>query len=258
MSWRELVPLAVLLPLFPASMLPSLLMQHVRNAWVAGLFLLIWSQAGVGLLLWLQPDVPQWLQWWAFATAFLYGFRALVLNEVSEWTGFMFVSLLALFWFLPVERIPAPEAHMLALVAVAPLVVLRTLSGLMAARFGSAYLGLVGGLVHGYPRLSGLVALGILAAIATPPFPLFFHLVELLGLLPFSMAVALVTVWYFWGWAGVRLLQRLVLGPEQWPQYGIGRGTPDLSRAGMWTLASVFVGLAVIGLREAMQLAGAG
>lgn len=257
MDGLKLVPLAILLPLFPASMLLNLILQRSHNAWVAGALMLAWSQAGVGLLLWLNPEVSQGVQWWALATAFFYGFRALVLNEVSDWTGFMFVSLLALFWLLPVERIPAAEAQLLALLAVAPLVILRLLSGMMADRFGSAYLGLVGGLVHGFPRLSGLVALGVLAAIATPPFPLFFHFVELVGLLPPSMAVALLLIWYFWGWAGVRLLQRLVLGPEARPQQGVTAATPDLSRQLMWGLVALFVGLAVLGLREAMHMAGA-
>ena len=256
MDGLKLLPLAILLPLFPASMLFGLLAQRLHAPWGRALLMLLWSQAGIGLLLWLSPEIPSWLPWWALATAFLYAVRALVLNEVTLWAEFMFVSLLALFWLLPADRLSPVGAQGLALAVTAPLLMLELLSGAMASRFGSAYLGLVGGLVQAFPRLSVLLALGVLGAIATPPFPLFFTLVELVWLLPPAMAVCLLLVWYFWGWAGVRLLQRLVLGPEVQPRYGPGGPAADLSGAMTSVLVLSILVLAGYGLGEAMRLAG--
>lgn len=258
MAWLQLSVLAVLLPLFPASMVYGLAERRIRHPLGKAVLMLAWSQLGVGLLLWWQPEVPAWFSAWALATAGLYAFRALVLNEVADWVAFLFVSVSALFWLLPPGGFSAAEVRQYALLAVVPLILLSMLSAAITSRFGTAWLGLVGGLVQSCPRLSALVVASVLAVMATPPFPQFLVMIQLLTGSPFAVSVAMLGVWYLWGWAGVRFMQRLVLGGAP--------GNPPLAEARLsdlaaWQVAAsvvLFAGLAALGVAEGLQLAGGG
>lgn len=254
MDWLKLLPLAVLLPLFPASMLFNWVERRLEAPWAKAALMLVWAQAGIGVLLWLAPEVPAFVSVWAVGTALFYAVRALVLNEATAWTAFMFVSLLSLSWLLPIGQLGLGQAQLYMLLAILPLLLLNLLSSMMIARFGSAYLGLVGGLVHRYPRLSTLIALSVLAAMATPPFPLFFYLIELISVLSLGLSIGVLTVWYLWGWAGVRLLQRLVLGPDVCRDPKVS----DLSRGVTWGMVAIYVFLGLFGLWEAFEMVEVG
>jgi hypothetical protein len=62
------------------------------------------------------------------------------------------------------------------------------------------------------------------------------------------VALSLVVIWLLWSWAGVQLLQGLIVGPAN------GREAPDLSAAALWTYASAIVVLLISGLYVAGDL----
>ncbi len=258
MNTVELLIISMFFPLFPSSMVYTLIDRHLGNMWIRTGLMIVWPQAGVALVYSLRPEIPEWLTFWALGTSLLYAFRSLVLNEVGAWAAFVFVSLLSLGWLLPFEHMGAEQAHGVALISTFPLVMLNLLAVFMVNRFGSSYLGLVGGLVHRYPRLSTLLSVTVLAIIATPPFPLFFLLVGLLSQTTLGTALAMLGIWYLWGWAGVRFLQRLILGPEG---HALGTGLvgqADFPRAMTGVYLIMMAVLGVVGLMAALQLTGGG
>jgi NADH:ubiquinone oxidoreductase subunit 4 (subunit M) len=106
-------------------------------------------------------------------------------------------------------------------------------------RFGAAYLGLYGGLAQSIPRFAGVLVIVVLSVVATPLFPAFFAMLSLIvkttPVMPF-IAVGVGVVWLLWSWAGARLLEGLIVGPQ-------GTATADLSRTNMWLYIAVLVGL---------------
>jgi len=97
----------------------------------------------------------------------------------------------------------------------APLVLLVLLSAGLEQRFGAAYTELYGGLARTIPRYAGVLVTVVVAAIATPLFPTFFIMldmvVEAISATPFT-AVILLFIWLLWSWAGARLIQGLIVG----------------------------------------------
>ena len=107
--------------------------------------------------------------------------------------------------------------------------------------------GVGGGLAATVPRLSGLLTLAILAAVATPLVPGFFVLLATtLHALPVVPGVALLilSVWLLWAWSGVRILRGFIVGPA------CGAPGRDLEYAatGMFGLLFVVLVLAGIGI----------
>jgi NADH:ubiquinone oxidoreductase subunit 5 (subunit L)/multisubunit Na+/H+ antiporter MnhA subunit len=105
--------------------------------------------------------------------------------------------------------LPGPRAQ-------CSLALLAWLAGRLESELGAAYAGLCGGLAQTLPRLSGMLVLGMLAAVATPLVPGFFTLlVTAIHALPASLGIALVilTVWLLWAWGGARILREFVVGP---------------------------------------------
>ncbi len=253
MSTLEILLLAVLLPLFPASMLFNLLEQRIAAPQGKAVLMLAWSQLAAWAAQQIQTTPPDWVLYWALATAGVYAFRALVLNELTTWSAFLFVSLLALFWLQPVPEHSQWLHPLQALLLTAPATLLNLLAASLKNRFGTTYLGLVHGLVHGWPRLAALMVACVLAIMATPPFPGFFFLLEQLGSLDLPMAGGVLLVWYLWGWAGLRLLQRLVLGQETTALDSTKVDLPLLPSAGVFLLLLV---LAISGLWMAVTMAG--
>ncbi|MGD8576908.1 MAG: hypothetical protein PVG13_07450, partial [Thiohalophilus sp.] len=124
------------------------------------------------------------------------------------------------------------------------LVLMALLGASLERRFGAAYLGLYNGLAHSLPRFSGILAIVVLAVIATPLFPGFFAMFSLiLKSIPTAPAISLgvAIVWLLWSWAGARLLQGLIAGPQT-------QVVDDLSRINMWLYIAVLAGLVFTGV----------
>jgi hypothetical protein len=240
---------AVFLPLFPFSMLFNRLFVRLGNAWLRMGLLLLWPQLGVLALVTLGEKPEAWMVWWAVATSSLYALRTVALRDLRLWTGYMATSAWSLLWpaaaFAPLDG----SAHTLALQAAglsAPFVLLTWISGRLDAELGAAYAGVCGGLAGTVPRLSGLLTLAILAAVATPLVPGFFILLattlHALPALP-GVALLILAVWLLWAWSGARMLRGFIVGPA--------RGAPvrDLGNAATALLGLTFVVLMLAGIQ---------
>jgi hypothetical protein len=239
---------AAFLPLFPFSMLFNRLFARLASAWLRMALLLLWPQLGVLALVTLGEKPDAWLVWWAVATSGLYALRTVALKDLRLWTGYMATSAWSLLWpaaaFAPLDG----SAYTLALQAAglsAPFVLLTWISGRLDAEHGAAYAGVCGGLAVTVPRLSGLLTLAILAAVATPLVPGFFIvLATTLNALPAvpGAALLILTVWFLWAWSGVRILRGFIVGPA--------RGAPgrDLGHASVALLGLMLVVLMLAGI----------
>ncbi|MEZ5476449.1 MAG: hypothetical protein R3E95_02840 [Thiolinea sp.] len=201
------------LPLFPLSMVFNQLLARSRHPLPRLLLLMLWPQAGVLLLMLLDTRPPGWVLLWAVLSALLYAFRLLTQREVNSWLGFLATSAWSLLW------LPAATGYydsgLLAAAALGfsiPLALLVLLAAVLEQRFGVAYTHLYAGLATPMPRFAGLLIFSILAAIATPVFPAFFTLLDILTLSDPLLAVLILLVWLLWSWAGIRLLQGLLVG----------------------------------------------
>lgn len=236
--------LAVLfLPLFPFSMLFSLVFARLRNPFLRILLLLGWPQIGVVLLTG-ADEIPQWIIFWALLTSLLYALRSLALREVGLWTSFIATSSWSLLWILFYYSPDIKPLSLFALGISVPLVMLTILAAGLERRFGAAYLGLYGGLAHTIPRFASILVFVVLAIIATPLFPTFFAMLTMIikSILDApTVAVGITIVWMLWSWAGAKFLQGLLAGPEQTEK-------ADLGLAGTWVYALVLIGLAGAGL----------
>jgi NADH:ubiquinone oxidoreductase subunit 4 (subunit M) len=236
------------LPLFPFSTAFTVLFARLRNATLRGALLLAWPQLGLTLLKATDADIPSWIIAWALITSMLYGFRALALREVGLWTSFLATSAWALLWIPALAGTEDLLVRRYALGFSAPLVLLALLTAGLERRFGAAYTGLYGGLSQTLPRLSGVLVMVVLAAIATPLFPSFFGMLATIVAATPATALTLVAIWLLWSWAGARLLQGLLVGPAG------EADVPDLGRAASWAYAAVLVALVIGGLHLAGDL----
>ncbi len=206
---------ALFLPLFPFSMVFNRLFARIDNTWLRIALLIGWPAAGLSILLATEATPPAWVAHWSVATALLYAFRALTLRDLPLWLGHIATSAWALLW-LPIVFGDADTSLAPLLTAFSvPLVLLAWLTGHLEKTFGAAYAGALGGLAIDVPRLAGLLVVVVLAAIGTPLFPGFFALLGMVNdLLPAQpvTAVGVLLVWMLWAWAGMRILQRLVVG----------------------------------------------
>lgn len=243
MSVITVLLLGLFLPLFPLSVVFNQLLARLRHPLVRVGLLLVWPQLGV-LLAWrLDADVPAWVLPWAGLTALLYAFRLLAQRDVPGWAGFLTTSAWSLLW-LPLQAGGQTlELAMTALGFSIPLAVLVVLASALEQRFGAAYTHLYGGLAQAMPRFAGLLVFSTLAAVATPVFPAFFTLLHTLTVVSLPLALVVLLTWLVWSWAGIRLLQGLLIGAS--PQEGSIR---DLPRGLGWVLALTLTLLAAAGL----------
>jgi NADH:ubiquinone oxidoreductase subunit 4 (subunit M) len=248
MSSLGYVLAAVFLPLFPFSMLFNQLLARLANARLRMILLLLWPQLGVLALLRLGEGPPTWMVWWAVATAILYALRSVVLRDLGLWTGYMATSAWSLLWPAAGFAASSEGGDALALHAVAlslPFVLLAWLTDRLESEFGAAYAGVCGGLAETLPRLSGLLVLAVLAAVATPVVPGFFTLLSItihaLPVMP-GAVVLILTVWLLWAWSGVRILRGFIVGPAcAEPRRDLGA-----TAVGLFVLAFVVLVLAGI------------
>lgn len=235
---------ALFLPLFPLSIVLNAALVHVRHPAARAALLLAWPQIGVSLLLAAGQEIPHWLVAWALASSAFYALRLLTVRDLALWAGFLASSALALTWGM--AGAGEFELRQFALWFSLPAALLALLGGPLASRFGAAYAGLHGGLAHKLPRLSGVLTAVVLAAIATPPFPGFFLMLDLLSGLAWPAMPAVLAVWLAWGWAATRLLQGFVFGSAT-------PGMPhaaaaDLAHASAWAYAGALAAFAITGL----------
>ncbi len=203
---------AIFLPLFPFSMALNAVLAQLRHPVARFVVLLIWPQIGVLLLNQTQATIPPWLVAWAMLSAAFYALRLLTCRDLGRFAGYLASSSLALTWALAASGAGMTALALFAFWLSLPAALMVLLADILTRRFGAAYAGLCPGLGNVFPRLSGLLVVTTLAAIATPPFPGFFALLDLLSQLRGILLVAVLATWLVWGWAATRLLQGFIAG----------------------------------------------
>src|SRR3569832_2516510 len=229
---------AFFLPLFPLSMGFNALFARLRHPLLRTATLLAWPQIGVVALTLEASPIPERVLAVAVTTSILYGVRALALRELGLWTCFLATSSWTLLWIPAYDGADAVTLLLYAVGYSVPLVLLALLTGGVERRFGAAYTGLYGGLAQVLPRFSGVLVFVVLAVIATPVFPAFFAMLStIVTAVPAAPVVAagVAVSWLVWSWAGARLLQGMIVGPEQ------NKDKQNKNRAATWGYASVLV-----------------
>ncbi len=207
-----LLAATLFLPLFPLSVVFNAASARLRDPVARSMLLLLWPQLGVWLLQAAAQPVPPYFVPWALLTSGFYALRLLTVRDMGQWAGFLATSALALTW-VRVDATPDYAAlHLFAFWFSLPAALVALLARPLVRRFGAAYSGLQGGLMGQLPRLSGMLVVTVLAAIATPPAPGFFALLHLLQALNLEGAAGVLAIWLVWGWAATRLLQGFVFG----------------------------------------------
>lgn len=205
----------IFLPLFPMSMVFNAILDRVTHRWLRLLLFAAWPLIGLFIVLDRNLVLPDWLLALSLSTSALYALRLLTLREVNQWSGFLATSMWSLLWLPMMQQTSPVLMYGYAVSMSAPLVLLVLLSAGLEQRFGAAYMDLYGGLARTIPRFSGVLVTVVVAAIATPLFPTFFIMLEMvvktISTTPLA-ATVLLLIWLFWSWAGARLIQGLIVG----------------------------------------------
>lgn len=203
------------LPLFPMSIVFNYVFQRASSAWLRVFIILVWPLPGLWLIENSTTELVDIYVYWALFTAVLYGFRTVVVKELSVWTGFIATSAWSLLWVAEYIGATVNDLVMHAYAYSVPLVLLALIVARLERQYESAYVGVVTGLAQEQPRMTGIVVVVILAVIGSPVFPSFFSLLSNINNVVLSLpsvAMAIALVWLLWSWSGVRLLQELVVG----------------------------------------------
>ncbi|HNA28805.1 MAG TPA: hypothetical protein PLL19_02355 [Thiobacillaceae bacterium] len=207
-----LLAAALFLPLYPLSAGFNAVLPRAGRPAARFALILLWPQIGV-LLLHLSPQpAPSWFLAWALSTSGFYALRLLTVRDLGRHATALATSAAALAWGLAAAGADTPRLGLFTLALTLPAALMVLLDGALARRFGAAHAGLCQGLGHAAPRLAGLLTATTLAAVATPPFPGFFVLLDLLHRLPGAALPAVLGIWLLWGWAAARLLQGFLAG----------------------------------------------
>jgi hypothetical protein len=205
----------IFLPLFPMSMVFNAILDRITHIGLRLLLFSAWPLIGLFIVLDRNLVLPDWLLALALFTSALYAFRLLTLREVTQWSGFLATSLWSLLWLPMMQHTSTALLYGYAISMSAPLVLLVLLSAGLEQRFGAAYTGLHDGLARTIPRFAGVLVTVVVAAIATPLFPTFFIMLDMvvntISDTPLA-ATVLLLIWLFWSWAGARLIQGLIVG----------------------------------------------
>ena len=205
----------IFLPLFPMSMVFNAILDKTTHSWLRLLLFIAWPIIGLFMVLNRNVVLPDWLLTLALSTSALYALRLLTLREVNQWSGFLATSLWSLLWLPMMQGTPSALLYGYAISMSVPLVLLVLLSAGLEQRFGAAYTGLYGGLARTMPRFAGVLVTVVVAAIATPLFPTFFIMLDMVTKTIYTTPLAatvLLLIWLFWSWAGARLIQGLIVG----------------------------------------------
>lgn len=203
------------LPLFPMSMVFNAILANVQHHWLRVLLLLAWPLPGLLIVHYGNPVIPDWVLVLALFTSFLYALRLLTLRDVIQWTGFLATSLWSLLWVCLIQGVSSELMYWFAVSISVPMALLVLLCAGLERRFGAAYTDLYGGLARTIPRYAGVLVTVIVAAIATPLFPTFFIMLDLIVETVSSeplVAVIILLIWLLWSWAGARVIQGLIVG----------------------------------------------
>lgn len=205
----------IFLPLFPMSMVFNAAIDKIKHAWLRAVLYIVWPLIGLIIVLNSGVVIPDWLLPLALATSTLYALRMLTLREVNQWAGFLATSLWSILWLAVIQDKQGLLLYGYALSMSVPLVLMVFLAAGLEQRYGAAYTGLYGGLARTIPRFAGVLVMVVVAAIATPLFPTFFIMfdliVETVSAAPYA-ALVLLLIWLLWSWAGTRLVQGLIVG----------------------------------------------
>lgn len=237
-----LLLVALFLPLFPLSTVLNLVLARWRAPVARALLLLLWPQLGITLLHTLQPEIPGFVLTWALLTAALYALRLLTVRDLGLWAGLLASSALALTWGLAAQGADVTALRWFAFWFSLPPALLVLLTRPLAQRLGAAYAGLFAGLAETQPRLTVVLAAVVLSTVATPPFPGFFALLDLLSGLGNAAVLGVLGVWLIWGWAATRVLQGFVAGS------GGKIVATDLGRSSLFTYTVVLAAYVAAGL----------
>lgn len=233
---------ALFLPLFPLSAVQNLIFARLRAPLARAALLMLWPQLGVTLLHALQPEIPAFVAIWALLSAAFYALRLLTVRDLGLWACLLASSALALTWELAARGADVMQLRLFAFWFSLPSALLVLLTRPLARRLGAAYAGLVTRLGEGQPRLAVVLTAVVLSAVATPPFPGFFALLDLLRGSTGTIALGVLGVWLIWGWAATRVLQGFVAGGRR------EIAAADLGRSGTLTYAAALVAFATAGL----------
>lgn len=236
---------ALFLPLFPLSMVFNGVYQRISMPLLRFMLIIAWPLPGVWILQNTNTQLPEWLIYWALATSLLYAFRAVAVKEMAMWSGFLGTSAWALCWIIFIAGHDANELVFHVLSFALPLAVMSLLVSEIVHRYESAYVGIVSGVAVAQPRLSGLIIMAMMAAIASPLFPGFFSMLKIITSQVMAyplIAAGMLLIWLIWSWSGIRLLQELLVGPALPVKYR------DISRARSITYGVLILLLVLSGL----------
>jgi len=235
----------IFMPLFPMSMVFNAILDGIKHAWLRSLLFIAWPLCGLFIALTSELIMPDWLMPLALFTSALYALRMLTLREVNQWSGFLATSLWSLLWLPMIQDTQAQLLYSYAISMSVPLVLLVLLSAGLEQRYGAAYTGLYGGLARTIPRFAGVLVIVVVAAIATPLFPTFFIMlnmvVKTISASPYA-AMVLLLIWLLWSWAGARLIQGLIVGRAS------NEKIADLESTAIGFYSTVLLALAVGGI----------
>ena len=230
---------AVFLPIFPLSIVFNALLAKLNHPLLRVSLLLGWPLLGLALYHGLDVKPEPWLAPLALATAVFYAFRSLTMREVGLWTGYVATSIWACLW-LPLMH-GDNNTLLYSLWFSVPLAVLALLVGGLEKRYGAAYAGLYGGLAQSIPRFSGIFVVTVLAIVATPVFPSFFGMLSILAAAQPMMAVTMLCLWGLWSWAGMRLIQGMIVGDAA------EQAVDDVPLAAAWGFTALMLALILSG-----------
>lgn len=231
---------ALLLPLFPFSILAVAVFERIGNGTLRSLLLLVCLLPGAAVLDRAGFIPPDWMLAWAMLTAVFYAWRAVALQDARLWVMFLAVSSGALLW--------AGAGHdgllWKALGLGLPLAMMSVLVELIERRFGAAHAGMDLRLATAAPKLSALFVVALLAVIAMPVSPSFFTMLALVvdqSRLSAPTTLAILGCWILWSWSAARLFAGIAVGPRRERTDDIPAGLARIYGAG-------FVGLGATGI----------
>ncbi|MDA8364522.1 MAG: hypothetical protein M0Z84_12085 [Gammaproteobacteria bacterium] len=221
---------ALFLPLYPLSAVQNLILMRLRTPVARAALLLLWPQIGVALLYVLRLEIPAFVVIWALLSAAFYALRLLTVRDLRLWASLLSSSALALTWGLVAHGADIAQLSLFVIWLSLPAALLVLLTGPVVRRLGAAYAGLYAGIVEHQPRLAVILTAVVLCTVATPPFPGFFAMLDLLRDLSSAAALGVLGIWLIWGWSATRLLQGFVVASSSREI-----DAPDLGRGGMAT-----------------------
>ena len=240
------------LPIFPLSIGFNFILKKIRSPLLKIAVLVSWPLIGLTLFFQLDVQPPDWLASWVLGisvfTSMLYAFRLLAQRGINTWTGYLATSIWSLFWIPLLLLEHNPKTLITYVVGFGiPLTIISLLANIFKQRFGIAYTNLHGGIASSMPRFSILLIIAIFATIATPVFPSFFIMVgfitKVLSTDYPSIVLMLVFIWLIWSWAGIRIIQGLLVGPANQQNY-----VEDLHKGLAWSIGAILTFLAFAGL----------